>query len=175
MAVAKIHDSIDVCREYRYQNSNENVALAINEQVLSLIPQVGQVFADGLGAVKYLPQRNGRFKKVDDHAIRLKTIETMKSLQEVAQPKAPLVQNNTQFNNNVQGGGAAFAPGMSFEARLRKMREAKGLSNDDSIAGVSENAADADQDQSVEDELSDIGVDLDDDEEEVEDGEVVEE
>ena len=174
VAPAKIQDSIDVCKEYRFQNSNESVALAINEQVLKLIPEIGEVFAGGLTAVKHLPQRNGRYKKVEDHAIRLKTVETIKSLQEVAQPKAPLVQNNTQFNNNTGGGGPMYAPGMSFEARLRKLREQRGLSNGDSIVGASENAADADEDQSVADELNDIGVDLEDDEE-VEDGELVEE
>jgi hypothetical protein len=52
---------------------------------------------------------------------------------------------------------------MSFESRLRSIREKRGLKNEDEEVIV--DAIDADTDQSVEEELSDIGVDLEEEEE----------
>jgi hypothetical protein len=169
-----VQDSIDIMREYRFRNSNDNVALAINETVLSHITGISRTFKRGLAAIKYIPggvTRGGKTKyvKVDDTAMQLKTVASIRGLQEIAQPKAPLIQNNTQFNNNPGGPGMGFAPGMSFESRLRKIREQRGLTNDEET-GV-ESAADADVDQTLQDELADQGIEID----ETEEGELVEE
>jgi hypothetical protein len=165
VAQSIVQQSIDRCKEYRYRCSNEMVALRVNEVVIEKLDGVGEVFDRGLTAKKFVPAGGGKFRNVPDIAMQLKTIETIKSLQEVAQPKAPLVQNNTQFNNNLNAPG--YQPGMSFESRLRSIREKRGLKNEDEEVIV--DAIDADTDQSVEDELADIGVDLEEGEEEGDD------
>ena len=145
------------------------VHLKVNEKVLEALDGVGKVFRTGLSAKKHLPIGGGKFKAVDDVALQLKTVETIKSLHEVTQPKAPLVQNNTQFNSNFSNQNASH-PGTSFESRLRKIREQRGLSNDEGVrVGYAE---DPSEDQSVEDELSDIGIDLEDDD--TEEGDIIE-
>lgn len=156
-----VQRSIDCMKEYRFRHSNDMVALRVNEVVLSQLDGVASVFKKGLGAKKYVPIGGGEFKRVDDTAMQLKTVETLKSLHEVAQPKAPLVQNNTQFNNNVTH--PAYQSGMSFEAKLRLARQRRGMSSDEDV--VIDSAADVDEPQSVEDELADIGVDLNGDDE----------
>jgi len=160
VGVARVQDSIDRCKEYRYRFSNENVALRVNEIVIGQMESINTVFSEGLKAKKYLPLPKGRYKTVPDHQSRLDTVKTIKSLQEVAQPKVPLVQNNTQFNNNT--GGMGFAPGMSFESRLRLVRQKKGLSNlEDEVI---EDAELADTDQTLDEELEEQGISLEDDE-----------
>ena len=158
VSVPIVQRSIDTMKEYRYRHSNEMVALRVNEVVIEKLDSVGEVFDRGLNAKKMVPIGGGRHKAMPDVAMQLKTVETIKSLQEVAQPKAPLVQNNTQFNNN-NVGNPGFQPGMSFESRLRLVREKRGLKNEDEEVIL--DAAEVNDDQSVEDELSDIGVDID--------------
>ena len=161
-----IQRSLDIVREYRYRFSNEQVALAINERVIETMPRIGEVFSEGLAAKKFLPTRNGRYKEVPDVAMRLKTVETIKSLQDVAQPRGPLIQNNTQFNqNNVNAPG--YQPGMSFEARLRAVRERRGLKNEEDVVIL--DAAEVDDDQTLSEEMEGLGIDMD-EEEEDEDG-----
>jgi len=155
-----VQKSIDCMKEYRYRHSNEMVALRVNEIVIGKMAGVGEVFDRGLNAKKMVPIGGGRHKSMPDIAMQLKTVDTIKSLQEVAQPKVPLVQNNTQFNNNMNTPG--YQPGMSFESRLRAIREKRGLKSEEDEVIL--DAAEVDDDQSAEEELSDIGIDLNDEE-----------
>lgn len=152
-----VQRSIDCCKEYRYRCSNEMVALRVNEVVLGQLAGVGTVFGQGLKAKKLVPAGHGEYKSVADIAMRLKTVETMKSLQEISQPRAPVIQNNAQFNNNFPGGGSS-APGMSFEARLRIARERRGMVNDEAANVI--DAEEADIDQTLDEEMEDMGIDL---------------
>lgn len=166
-----VQNSIDLMKEWRHRNSNENVALKVNELFISHLDGVSKVFKTGLGAKKQIQigrTKAGitKFKDVPDVAMQLKTVETIKSLQELAQPKVPLVQTNQQFNTNVGGGNGngEYHSGMSFESRIRMLREKRGMKNEEELEELEE--ADILGETSVEDELSDIGINLDEGDEE---------
>lgn len=131
------------------------VVMKANEAVLESMNKVPKVFARGLEAKK----RDKTGRQVHDVATQLRTVDTMRSFAEMGQPRAPVVQQNQQFNYN--GGRAGFAPGMSFESRLRTIRERRGLSNGDEEDTVLEGEV-VDEVQSLEEELEGIGIDLDD-------------
>lgn len=130
VAPETVERSLILMRAYRYRNSNDVVQLRLNETVLAQMPAVGRTLTAGLKAKKIIPLGMGKSKTVPDHAIQLKTVETIKGLHELAQPKVPLVQNNTQLNFPGQGqSGGQVAAGLSFESRVRMLRERRGLTN----------------------------------------------
>lgn len=151
--VAAVEKSIAAVEEYQAAQSNEMVDLAVNAVVLDAIPKVAKVFTGGMEAKKLDQAGN----KVPDHMIRLKTVETMKNFAELARPRVPGVQVNTQVNNH-PGDGSGGPGGSSFEARLRRIREQKGLDNGEGVDY--EDAEVVNEEQSVEDELADIGLDI---------------
>lgn len=162
VSVQRVQESIDCVKEYSFRHSNDMVALRVNELFIQKIDRVAKVFDRGLMAKKRVPAGKGKYVTVADVGMQLKTVETIKSMQEIAQPKAPLVQNNTQFNNNLNPSG--YQPGMSFEARLRQVRERRGLKNEEEAVIL--DAAEVDGESTLEEELEGIGVDLDDGDEE---------
>ncbi len=150
-----VQSSLDYVQEWKLYNSNELVDAKINEVVLSSISETGNVFQQGMRATRLGPKG----KQVADHATRLKTVDTMRSFAELARPKSPIVQNNAQFNNNFGGPGNSPSAG-SFESWLRNKRAEQGLDNgEDYIEG------EGNQEQSAEDELADIGIDIAEDDE----------
>lgn len=141
--------------------SNDEVDMAINQLVLKSIDATGRVFSDAMKAkiVVHTRSKGGRNYKTDtpDHATRLRAVDSIKGLMEVVRPKGPgiAIQNNNQF-----GGSGAVAPvdgarGMSFEDRIRRRRQQRAEDGNAEEAEVLEV-------QSVEEELSEIGIDLED-------------
>ena len=173
----KIQDSIDRCREYRNRFTNEMVALKVNEVTLKALEGIPGVFKRGMEAKKEIFAGNtkdgkAKFKVVPDVAMQLKTVETLGKMHDMAQPRVPLVQNNTQFNNTV-GGNQHLRGGTSFESRLRQIRAARGMTNHEET--IIENAAEADEDQTLAEELAEqVGIDIDEDDD-VEDAEETDE
>lgn len=129
VAPETVERSLTLMRAYRYRNSNDVVQLRLNETVLAQMPAVGRTLTAGLKAKKIIPLGMGKSKTVPDHAIQLKTVETIKGLHELAQPKVPLVQQNTQMNFGGQPSPGQVAAGLSFESRVRMLRERRGLTN----------------------------------------------
>lgn len=155
-----VQESINYVTEYKGYYSNELLQTKIIEVTMEHMEQVGKVWTGGLNAKK--KEKDGRV--VADTTTRLKTVESIRSMVEVVQPKAPGVQLNQQFNNPAGGPGGQFSPGMSFESRLRAIREKRGLKNEDAVE-VLEGQTGEDG-ESLEDELDGIGVDLDEGDEE---------
>jgi hypothetical protein len=145
--------------EYSLLHSAEMAVIQANSMVIDSMSGVKKVIDRGLLAKKR--DRDG--KLVHDISLQLKTVETLRGFAEMGQPKTPAFQLNQQFNSGgtqqpaIQGGG-------SFEARLRLIREQKGLENGDMVDA--RDAEYVDDEQTVEDELSDIGVDIDEDDDE---------
>ena len=156
VTVLRVQESIDRMKEYSFRHSNEVVALRVNELFIQKIEKMGKVFDRGLMAKKSIRVGRDKFKDVPDVAMQLKAVETIKSMQEIAQPKAPLVQNNTQFNNNLNSPG--YQPGMSFESRLRIAREKRGMKNEEADEII--DAVEVDDGPTLEEEFEGIGVDL---------------
>lgn len=156
-SVAVIQESINEIERYHLRYSNQAIAIEVNRQVLESLPKVATVWDGGLKAKKIVPVGGGKTRTVDDHATRLKTAESIKSFAELAQPKGPGFQLNQQFNN---GGSQnpSYQAGMSFESRLRAIRERRGLTNGEDQEQIID--AEVDEEQSLEDELADQGIDL---------------
>lgn len=159
-SVVQVNESMMRMEAYRASVSNEEVDMKVNEVILRHIEGVGKVIG---GAMKAKTTRTvvvkDKLRKFSepDHATQLKAVDTFKNLMEATRPKTPLVTNtnNTQINNGrpVDGNGRP----MSFEERLRFAKKARG----DEDTGIIE--AEYEEPQSVEDELSDIGIDIEDD------------
>ncbi len=156
-----VQESIDYMEQYRLYYSNDLLETKIRETAMERMDAVGTVFDGGLKANKSVQQRDGRSKSMPDWGTRLKTVETMKSLIESVQPKAAGIQLNQQFNNGQ--GGPGFGPGLSFEAMLRKKREAAGMANDQEVDIID---AEVSQEDEIEDEFADFGGSGDEDEDE---------
>lgn len=170
-----IKDSIARYQLYRDSLAIDEQDLHIAEMTSRLMPGAEKVLAGAMKAERVMIVTKGgksTTKKVVDHDTRIKAVETVKSFMETVRPKGGGININTQVNNGNQGGGAPTATrGFDFEARLRNIREKKGLVNDEVIP----DAEFEDVQSTAAEELADIGIDIDededDDEEEDEGGE----
>lgn len=134
-AVSSVQKSIERMQNYAALTSNEEVNMRFNEIVLNNIDQVGRVIHDGLRAVSVTREviedaktgkRKARVVSRDpDHSTRFKAAEMLQKQADRALPKGAGVQVNVQQNN----AGTASPVGLSFEERLRKRRELRGMSN----------------------------------------------
>ena len=167
--LAQVQDSLQRYEMARAEVSNEEVDMAINQTVLKSMEATQKVFSEALRAkhvnVTY-DKNNKKIKQtLPDHATRLKAVDTIKNLMDAVRPKGGgiTVNANTQVNNG--NGGIPVAPrSFDFEARLRDIRERKGLKNDGGVIdGDFEEAEDKDE---LADELSEMGIEIDEDEEE---------
>lgn len=167
-SLVQVQASLERYELARMEASNDEVDMAINDLVLKSLDATGKVFSDAMKAkvVVYTRSKGGRNYKTDspDHATRLRAVDSIKGLMEVVRPKGPgiAIQNNNQF-----GGGGAAAPvdgarGMSFEDRIRRRRQQRAEEGTVEEAEVLEV-------QSVEEELSEIGIDIEDGEDDDDD------
>lgn len=161
-----IKDSIMRYQLYRDSLNIDAQDLSIAEMTSRLMPGAEKVLAGAMKAERVMIVTKGgksTTKKVVDHDTRIKAVETVKSFMETVRPKGGGININTQVNNGNQGGGAPAATrGFDFESRLRNIREAKGLGNDEIIidADVEES-----EDGGLAAELAQIGVEIDEEEE----------
>ena len=141
--------------------------LALSQMTERLMPKVEKVLTDAMKAEHSINVGRGReviMKKVADHATRLKGAEMVKSFVEVTRPKGGGITVNTQVNNGrgEAGGANTSSKGFDFEARLRDIRERKGLANEvDDV--VDAEFVDEETDE-LADELAEMGIELDEDE-----------
>lgn len=171
-----IKASIERYQLYRDSLAIDEQDLHIAEMTSRLMPGAEKVLAGAMKAerVVLVSTRGSKTitKKVVDHDTRIKAVETIKSLMETGRPKGGGININTQVNNGRGEGGAPLAVrGFDFEARLRNIREKKGLVNDEAIP----DAEFEDVQSTAAEELADIGIDIDDDEDDDEDGDEGEE
>jgi len=181
MSLVQVGNAIQRMEDHSALNSQDMVDLALNEAVLKSMSGVDKVLAGGMKAVIEGSERRGKVGEEKwvktsrpDHATRIKTLETIKGFVESTRPKGGGVNIALQQNNAGGGGGDIRPQGHSFEERLRKIREAKGLTNNDVVV-----EAEFMDPPTLADELADIGIDLEDEddddevegEEEYEDGE----
>jgi hypothetical protein len=153
-----VQESLATVDEYRSYVSSDVVEMKVNEIALDLLEDSRDVLRGALKADKVIHVfKNGKVKKEADHLMRLKAHDRVRLLLETTRPKVPGIQLNQQINNN-QNGDHVAPDGMSFEARLRRIREKRGLKDE---ADIIEMEVDDNEEQSVEDELGDIGIDLD--------------
>lgn len=176
MSLAAVGNAIQRMDEYRCLVSEDEVNLAINEIALAGMKKVGSVITKAMDAKIVTRERvgenksgNAKYKTFSrpDHATHLKAVETFKALIESTRPKGGGVNIALQQNNGGGGGGGDIRPqGHSFEERLRRAREQRGLKDEVGIVDAEEIEA-----STLADELGDIGIDLEDEE----DGEEVDE
>ena len=145
----------------------ESQDLAISEMFGRLLPKTEKVMTEAMKAEHLINVGRGReviMKKVADHATRLKSVEMVKTIIEVTRPKGGGITVNTQVNNGrgEAGGANTSSKGFDFEARLRDIRERKGLANEaDDV--VDAEFVDEETDE-LADELAEMGIELDEDE-----------
>lgn len=151
--------SLDRVNMWKARHSNEMVALKINEATMNQMGGVEQAFATGLKAKKIERLGGGKTRMVEDVGMQMKTVDTMRGLLELTQPRAPLIQNNTQVNRYGAGAPGSYTSGMSFESRIREARERRGLKNEDEEMIEAEYQ---DTEKDLSEELGDIGIDLND-------------
>ena len=157
-----IQSSIDYVEEYRAQTSDDLVLMKVNEVAMDLLDEGKLVISEAMKARRVIgTYKNGKPKYEPDTALRLRAQDRVTELIRITRPTGPAFQQNLQINNG-QGAPHLAPEGMSFEARLRRIREKKGMAND---AEVIEGTMEENEEQTVEDELSDIGIDLEEDEE----------
>lgn len=150
-----IQASLDYIGEWKFRNQLSMLETHAISVAMKSLDGVGKVLEDGMKADKvvYVDRETGDIKTVPDHAMRLKTVAETRSLIETVQPKTPLVQNNTQFNNSLAVSGGS---GLSFEAVLRKKREQAGLANEQEIETVDAELASG---PTIEEEFAEFGGD----------------
>lgn len=176
-SVIQVSESFARMEEYMASVSNEEVDFAINQVVLQQITGVGKVIQKAMGAerrreVKIGKKKNGddkfRVIKIADHDTRLKAVETLKTFADLTRPKGGgiTLNANTQVNNGMGASTGDVIRGRSFEDIVRKKRLADNPDEEGEIVLDAEEG----EIQSVEDELSDIGIDLDDEDDEDEEG-----
>jgi hypothetical protein len=154
-----------------YNIEEQNLELA--KMTSRLAPRSEKVLADAMKAEHTVNVGRGQkviMKKVADHATRIKAVETWKSIQEMARPKGGGITVNTQVNNGKDGAGAPTSTrGFDFEARLRDIRERKGLKNDESV--IEAEFEDGEETDALADELAEMGIELETDDDDDQDDE----
>lgn len=171
-----IKQSIDRYQLYRDSLAVDEQDLAISEMTARLMPKVEKVMTDAMKAEHMVNVGRGQqviMRKMADHATRIKAIETVKAFIETGRPKGGGIQINTQVNNNKDGNTAPGATkGFDFEARLRDIRERKGLTDGSKVI---EGEYETEEKDDLADELAEMGIELDEQDEEDDDSEDYEE
>lgn len=125
-----IKDSIARYQLYRDSLAIDEQDLHIAEMTQRLMPGAEKVLAGAMQAKRTI-YTGKRARQVVDHDTRIKAVDTWKTIMEMSRPKGGGISINTQVNNGQQGGGAPTASrGFDFEARLRDIRERRGLVSD---------------------------------------------
>lgn len=157
--------SLNRMRAHQERNSQASAETAVRELFLERLPQAAGVFIDAMNATTTQTrtevvhefneetQRNEWVDKevtesVPDHQLRLKAVDSLKSLLASIQPKTPMVQvdarSQTNFNNGLMGGSADPASqqrAISFESIMRQYRLEKGLSDVKELTDGGDSAA----------------------------------
>lgn len=168
--LVQVQDSLQRYEMARAEVSNEEVDMAINQTVLKSMEATQKVFSEALKAnhIDITYDKKNQMKKQirPDHATRLKAVDTMKNLMDSVRPKGGgiTVNANTQVNNgNVNSPNAPRA--FDFESRLRDIRKRKGLDINEHV--IDGEVVDEEHDE-LADELSELGIEIEDDEEDEE-------
>lgn len=170
-----IKASIEKYQLYRDSLDVTEQDLVLAEMTSRIAPKAEKVLSDAMKAEHTVNVGRGQkviMKKVADHTTRIKAVETWKSIVETGRPKGGGIQINTQVNNGKDGAGTPTSTrGFDFEARLRDIRERKGLKNDESV--IEADFDDAEETDALADELAEMGIELetDDDDDQDEDDE----
>lgn len=160
-----VWDSIQRMEAYKNLHSDEEVNMQINAIVIEQAKTVGKVIGRAMQAKHTVTVKSGkvgkerwRSTKVDDHATQLKGVEAFRALVEATRPKGGGVNIAVQ-NNNGNGGGAATSRerGNTFEERVRRMRERKGITSSDDV--VEGEFTTPPSQQSLADEMEEFGLD----------------
>ena len=171
----EVQESLFRFDSYSAAVSTEEVDLAINDVLIQNARNVGKALTKGMTAQITERIRVGKNKKTGedryrtvkrpDHATQLSAIDKFVALSSMSRPKTSgvAVNVNQQFNSassTVTGSASPY----SFEERVRKIKEARGESVEEDVVDASDL-----QEQSVEEELEGIGIDLSDDDDEDDD------
>jgi hypothetical protein len=157
----QVQASLDYVKEWKARNRVDMIETKFVEVAFAQMDEVSKALSEGLKAEKviHVDRATGEVKQVPDIAMRLKTVDKVRNLVETAQPKTPGLQLNQQFNAGLTINGSPA--GNSFEAILRKKREARGLLNAQSEEAIEAEMTHA---EAVADEFKDLGGDDDGDE-----------
>ncbi len=164
VSIDKVRQAVDRWELHRSGFANEEIDMAINQMAVSLLPKAQKVLEQGMLAQKTQTVHKGKkviTTRVIDHSTRLKTLDSFKSLLEAVRPKGVGVQVNTQINNP-SNQPAPTPRGFDFESRLRLIRQEKGLTNDEGT--LDGEVVEVDEQESLANEMSEIGIELPDDE-----------
>lgn len=160
VSIDAVRKSIDRWELHRASFANEEIDMAINQMAVAILPKAQKVLADGMTAMKTEITTKGQKvirTRVIDHHVRIKTLDSFKSLLEAVRPKGVGVQVNTQINNPANQ-PATTPKGFDFESRLRMIRQEKGLTNDEgTLDGEFDEVDDRD---SLNNEMAEIGIEL---------------
>jgi hypothetical protein len=170
LSVVQVGNAVQRTSDYKALHSDQAVDLAVNEMILKRLGKVEQVLTGAMGANIVGSEKRGRVDQEKwvrtrrpDHATRLKAAETFKGFIETIRPKGGGVSIALQQNNAGAPGDEPRAHGNTFEERLRRLRQAKGLANHDEVI-----EAEFASPSSLADELEGVGIELDEDPDEQE-------
>ncbi len=169
VSIESVRKATDRWELHRCSFANDEIDMSINQMAAALLPKAQKVLADGMSAMKTETTHRGKkviSTRVIDHHTRIKTLDSFKSLLEAVRPKGVGVQVNTQINNPANQ-PAPVPKGYDFESRLRMIRQEKGLTNDE---GTLDGEFDeVDPDESLANEMAEIGIELPDEDDDGED------
>lgn len=161
-----IQASLDYVKEWKMRNRVDMIETKFVEVAFAQMDGVSKALSEGLKAEKviHVNRETGEITKAPDIAMQLKSVAEVRSMVETVQPKTPGVQLNQQFNAGLTLNG--MPAGNSFEAILRKKREARGLLNAQNDEAIDAEVSEAEQ---ISDEFKDLGGDLDDEDDDEDD------
>jgi hypothetical protein len=127
--LSTIDKSIEKMKLHSARNSQESVELATRSLYLDNLPSAARVFEEGLHAMTTESRtiKNPDTQEIEivldlvpDHAMRLKTIESLQKLLASVQPRTPLIDARTQINNPQLASSSGGA--LSSESIIRQIR-----------------------------------------------------
>jgi hypothetical protein len=138
VTVQKVQTSIDRMESYNAQNSNELVDMRMNELVLNQADQMEKALAGALNAEVIIRRPNAKnpnksviVSRDPDYKTRLEALGKATDLAASLRPKGGGVNIAVQQNTGVV---ADSARRLTFEERLRQIRQEHGMRNDANVA-----------------------------------------
>ena len=138
VSIAAVQTSIDRMESYNAQTSNELVDMRRNEMAIRLADKAEAVFSRAMDAQivvrrenKKNPNKTVIVSKDPDHKTQIEAAKQVKELMEATIPKGGGVNIVNQQNTGIV---ADSARRLTFEERLRQIRQDHGMRNDANVA-----------------------------------------
>jgi hypothetical protein len=125
--IAKVKSGIAAMEAWKSSLSHDVVDATMNQMVIGRINQMGAALDDALAAERVRVDMEGNVIQEPDHMTRLDALEKISMLVRDIRPRGGDKGVAVNILNQNSNANIAGAGGRSFEARVRAVREARGL------------------------------------------------